>query len=99
VAEGAFGCVACTKVYRSIMIADPFGCKKSASCGTHLVWELPRGFPSAQHVQARMLEDQVGVYTLRDKNIAGANHLENCDRYLLLGFASIAEIAIEGGIS
>jgi GntR family transcriptional regulator/MocR family aminotransferase len=71
----------------------------SASCGTHLVWELPRGFPTAQQVQARMLEHQVGVYTLRDKNIAGANYLENCDRYLLLGFASIAETAIEDGIS
>jgi hypothetical protein len=31
-----------------IMIADPFGYKKSASCGMHLVLELPRGFPRAQ---------------------------------------------------
>jgi GntR family transcriptional regulator / MocR family aminotransferase len=68
-------------------------------CGTHLVWELPPEFPSAYKLQAMMLERQIGVYTLRDQNIADAEYLENFDRYLLIGFASIAEPAIEEGIS
>jgi GntR family transcriptional regulator / MocR family aminotransferase len=46
-----------------------------------------------------MLERQIGVYTLRDQNIADAEYLENFDRYLLLGFASIPEPAIEEGIA
>jgi GntR family transcriptional regulator/MocR family aminotransferase len=68
-------------------------------CGTHLVWELPPDFPSAVKLQTRMLKQQVGVYTLRDRNIGDADYLENCDRYLLLGFASLPEPAIEEGIS
>jgi GntR family transcriptional regulator / MocR family aminotransferase len=68
-------------------------------CGTHLVWELPPDFPSAVQLQAMMLKQQIGVYTLRDRNIADPDYLENCDRYLLLGFASLAEPAIEEGIS
>lgn len=71
----------------------------AANCGTHLVWQLPPDFPSAKEVQRRMLEYQVGVYTLHDQNVAGAEYLENCDRYLLLGFASIVEPAIQEGIS
>jgi GntR family transcriptional regulator/MocR family aminotransferase len=70
-----------------------------ALCGTHLVWELQADFPSAPRVQELMLQHQVGVYTLRDRNIADADYLENCDRYLLLGFASLAETAIEQGVS
>jgi GntR family transcriptional regulator / MocR family aminotransferase len=68
-------------------------------CGTHLVWELPPQFPSADKLQMMMRKHQVGVYTLRDQNIADAEYLENFDRYLLLGFASIPEPAIEEGIS
>jgi GntR family transcriptional regulator / MocR family aminotransferase len=70
-----------------------------ARCGTHLVWELPPDFPSAPQVQELMLQHQVGIYTLRDRNIADADYLENCDRYLLLGFTSLAEAAIEQGVS
>jgi GntR family transcriptional regulator / MocR family aminotransferase len=72
---------------------------EAANCGTHLVWELPTDFPSAQEVQQRMLKNKVGVYTLHDQNVAGAEYLENCDRYLLFGFAAITETAIEEGIS
>jgi GntR family transcriptional regulator/MocR family aminotransferase len=68
-------------------------------CGTHLVWELPPDFPSAVELQTRMLKQQVGVYTLRDRNIGDPDYLENCDRYLLLGFAALPESAIEEGIS
>jgi GntR family transcriptional regulator/MocR family aminotransferase len=68
-------------------------------CGTHLVWELPPDFPSAVKLQALMLKQQIGVYTLRDQNIGDADYLENCDRYLLLGFAALSEAAIEEGIS
>jgi len=68
-------------------------------CGTHLVWELPPDFPSAVKLQTLMLKQQIGVYTLRDQNIGDADYLENCDRYLLLGFAALAEPAIEEGIS
>jgi GntR family transcriptional regulator/MocR family aminotransferase len=68
-------------------------------CGTHLVWELPADFPSAHKLQMMMLERQIGVYTLRDQNIGDADYLENCDRYLLLGFAALPEPAIEEGIS
>jgi GntR family transcriptional regulator/MocR family aminotransferase len=68
-------------------------------CGTHLVWELPPDFPSAVKLQTLMLKQQIGVYTLRDQNIGDADYLENCDRYLLLGFAALAESAIEEGIS
>jgi GntR family transcriptional regulator/MocR family aminotransferase len=70
-----------------------------ATCGTHLVWELPAKFPSAPEVQELMSQNQVGVYTLRDRNIAGADYLENCDRFLLLGFASLPEPGIEQGVS
>jgi GntR family transcriptional regulator/MocR family aminotransferase len=68
-------------------------------CGTHLVWELPPDFPSAINLQALMLKQKIGVYTLRDQNIGDADYLENCDRYLLLGFAALTEPAIEEGIS
>ncbi|MET4418892.1 PLP-dependent aminotransferase family protein [Bradyrhizobium sp. RT3a] len=68
-------------------------------CGTHLVWELPPDFPSAVKLQTLMLKRQIGVYTLRDQNIGDADYLENCDRYLLLGFAALSETAIEEGIS
>jgi GntR family transcriptional regulator / MocR family aminotransferase len=68
-------------------------------CGTHLVWELPPDFPSAVKLQTLMLKQQIGVYTLRDQNIGDADYLENCDRYLLLGFAALAEPAIDEGIS
>jgi len=68
-------------------------------CGTHVVWELPPDFPSAVKLQALMLKQQIGVYTLRDQNIGDADYLENCDRYLLLGFAALSEPAIEEGIS
>lgn len=68
-------------------------------CGTHLVWELPSDLPSAVELQTLMLRQQVGVYTLRDQNIGDADYLENCDRYLLLGFAALSEPAIEEGIS
>ena len=71
----------------------------AACCGTHLVWELPADFPSALQVQELMLQHQVGVYTLRDRNIADADYLENCDRFLLLGFTSLAEAGIEQGVS
>ena len=71
----------------------------ATQCGTHLVWELPPDFPGAQEVQLRTSEHQVGVYTLHDQNVAGAEYLKNCDRYLLLGFASIADAAIEEGVS
>jgi GntR family transcriptional regulator/MocR family aminotransferase len=68
-------------------------------CGTHLVWELPPDFPSAINLQALMLKQKIGVYTLRDQNFGDADYLENCDRYLLLGFSSLPEPAIEEGIS
>jgi GntR family transcriptional regulator / MocR family aminotransferase len=68
-------------------------------CGTHLVWELPPDFPSAVKLQTLMLKQKIGVYTLRDQNIGDADYLENCDRYLLLGFAALPEPAIEEGIS
>jgi GntR family transcriptional regulator / MocR family aminotransferase len=68
-------------------------------CGTHLVWELPPDLPSAVKLQALMLKQKVGVYTLRDQNIGDADYLENCDRYLLLGFAALPEPAIKEGIS
>src|SRR6478672_4122758 len=68
-------------------------------CGTHMVWELPPDFPSAVKLQALMLKQKIGVYTLRDQNIGDADYLENCDRYLLLGFAALPESAIEEGIS
>jgi GntR family transcriptional regulator/MocR family aminotransferase len=68
-------------------------------CGTHLVWELPPDFPSAVKLQTLMLKQQIGVYTLRDQNVGDADYLENCDRYLLLGFAALSEPAIEDGIS
>jgi GntR family transcriptional regulator/MocR family aminotransferase len=67
-------------------------------CGTHLVWELPPDFPSAINLQALMLKQKIGVYTLRDQNFGDADYLENCDRYLLLGFAALPESAIEEGI-
>ncbi|MGY4573664.1 MocR-like pyridoxine biosynthesis transcription factor PdxR [Bradyrhizobium sp. USDA 3256] len=68
-------------------------------CGTHLVWELPPDFDNAPAIQAKLRSHQVGVYTLRDQNIADADYLENCDRYLLLGFAALAEAAIEEGVA
>lgn len=70
-----------------------------AFCGTHLAWELPTNCPSAPKIQELMLQHKVGVYTLRDRNVAAAEHFEKCDRYLLLGFASLAERGIEVGIS
>jgi GntR family transcriptional regulator/MocR family aminotransferase len=63
-----------------------------------LVWELPPDFPSAINLQALMLKQKIGVYTLRDQNFGDADYLENCDRYLLLGFAALPESAIEEGI-
>jgi GntR family transcriptional regulator/MocR family aminotransferase len=50
-------------------------------------------------LQALMLKQKIGVYTLRDQNVADADYLENCDRYLLLGFAALPEPAIEEGVS
>jgi len=45
-----------------------------------------------------MLERQVGVHTCATE-YRGRDYLENCDRYLLLGFAALLEPAIEEGIS
>ena len=70
-----------------------------AFCGTHLAWELPTVCPGAPRIQELMFRYKVGVYTLRDPNIAAAEYFEKCDRYLLLGFASLAERGIELGIS
>lgn len=71
----------------------------AADCGTHLVWELPAELPGAQNVQRQASKHHVGVYTLCDQNVTNAEYLRKWDRYLLLGFGSIAEEAIEKGIS
>ena len=66
--------------------------------GTHLAWQLPREFPSAMEVQARLQHEGIGTYTLRDSSVADAEYLDHWTQTLLMGFASLPEEAIAQGV-
>jgi GntR family transcriptional regulator/MocR family aminotransferase len=70
-----------------------------AEAGMHLVWRLPDRMPPASEIEACALSIGVGVYTLSSASAVDFVPDANSDRYLVLGFSSLSEAAIENGIS
>ncbi|MBR1225163.1 PLP-dependent aminotransferase family protein [Bradyrhizobium sp. AUGA SZCCT0176] len=67
---------------------------RGMNSGTHIVWRIPDEFPHAAELQERALRNRVAIYTLKDRTIADADYLDDWDRYVLLGFASMKPAAI-----
>ncbi|WP_336488377.1 PLP-dependent aminotransferase family protein [Methylobacterium nigriterrae] len=66
--------------------------------GLHLVWRLPRGFPSAREVQLMARECDVGVYAL-SSGAAYDFDADAPDDVLVFGYSSLAEPMIEAAVS
>lgn len=68
---------------------------RGVASGTHLAWRLPEQFESATTCRERARSAGVAVYTLKRSTnygaecIVGADSLNDWDRYLMLGFASM----------
>ncbi|MCP4204866.1 MAG: PLP-dependent aminotransferase family protein, partial [bacterium] len=67
--------------------------------GMHLVWHLPRHFPTAVQVEELARQRGVGVYAFSDGGaweFDGSNYAE---RVLMFGYSSLSESQIRGGVS
>ncbi len=68
-------------------------------CGSHIVWELPKNFLSAENLQRQALTKQVGIYTLNHHTVYNSQDISNSNKIILLGYAGITEENIKRGIS
>jgi GntR family transcriptional regulator / MocR family aminotransferase len=70
-----------------------------AECGEHVVWHLPRDVPGARELQAIARRHGIGVQSLYDSPAYFYEQMEDRDRILLLGYASLTEQQIEQGVA
>jgi GntR family transcriptional regulator/MocR family aminotransferase len=70
-----------------------------AESGIHLVWRLPRHLSPAHELQLTARSCGVGVYCLQDSPAYLYEHMEDCERILLLGYTSLTEEQIEEGVA
>ncbi len=67
--------------------------------GMHLVWHLPKHFPSPNEMQAIALDCGVGIYPLEAAAARNLCHNDCCNRAIALGYSSLNEEQIQEGIA
>lgn len=61
------------------------------SGGTHVLWELPEGFPDAFALRDAAAKRGVGIYTVNSANAALLGENEILARCVVLGYSSVSE--------
>lgn len=66
--------------------------------GTYVMWKAPGRLPDAGEISAIGRRAGVKVYSLAESHACYCEYLPDADRFVILGFASMAEEEIERGI-
>lgn len=69
-----------------------------SDAGLHLIWRLPKGYPSATAIQAKAREHGIGIYTL-SSGAATCFDADPPENLLLLGYPSVSADAISFAIA
>lgn len=64
----------------------------------HIIWHVPKSFPTALEIEARARASSVGVYSLRSGVACEFGKTPYGMRSLILGYASLSEGQIRDGI-
>ena len=71
---------------------------KGTDCGTHLIWRLPESTMDAITLQKKMVEQQVGIYTLHHHTVSNPEMASDNEQIVMLGYAAIEKDNIREGI-